>query len=139
MFPQTKFLLHLGFGAASPGLIRVGWAAFLIDEPKPGLTTGPFVALLHSENLATAEPGRVTLQYEARWTPPRTESTLAECGAQLEAPLRCFGVPVAHAEITSQRSQTSLVSIHAQGPEQWEAVHQVRPSGRTKRIDWREL
>jgi len=50
-FPQSKFVLVLGFG----GQVRIMWIAFITDEPKPNLTSTPFILKVVSDDLNTEE------------------------------------------------------------------------------------
>lgn len=47
MIMQAKFILMISKG----GQVRVAWVAFVTDNPQPGMTAGPFVLKLVSEDL----------------------------------------------------------------------------------------
>ncbi|CAE8724202.1 unnamed protein product [Polarella glacialis] len=53
MILQAKYVLLI----SKTGQVRVAWFAFVTDNPQPGMTSGPFVAKLVSENLNAERDG----------------------------------------------------------------------------------
>eukprot|EP00933_Yihiella_yeosuensis_P041734 TRINITY_DN36133_c6_g1_i1.p1 TRINITY_DN36133_c6_g1~~TRINITY_DN36133_c6_g1_i1.p1 ORF type:complete len:184 (+),score=28.80 TRINITY_DN36133_c6_g1_i1:82-552(+) len=60
MIMQAKFLLIV----SKSGQVRVLWAAFVTDKVVPGLTAGPFVVKLVSEDLKAERDSRTYTQWK---------------------------------------------------------------------------
>merc|ERR1712139_764053 len=83
---QAKYVLMI----SKTGQVRCAWYAFITDQPKPGATSGPFVAKLVSEDFS-AERGDRTYAI-AQYSVKETRATNMEQVIAAHIPLILKGI-----------------------------------------------